>query len=275
MKRITANQYQTSERYYKLPKVLFESERYKDMKLEVKVAYAVLKDRLELSLSKGWIDEDGAIYLIYLIYSNSNLMALLGCSKSKLLSIKKTLREYGLIDEVQQSSSERGRMANKIYLGELEHETTPVSNSDGGGVKKTLGGSQRKTGSVLNSAPSETEGSETKYSETEGSDFLIEDEEERQLVDEKQEENFTSKVDGVTKYDRDYIWGLVHDQLRQTGLSQSASDYAMLYFSDRYQYALEHMRFARSAEVIAEYVFNGVLSEWTKQLRRQEVKGGD
>lgn len=29
MKRITANQYQTSERYYKLPKVLFESERYK------------------------------------------------------------------------------------------------------------------------------------------------------------------------------------------------------------------------------------------------------
>lgn len=262
MKRITANQYQSSERYYKLPKVLFESERYKDMKLEVKVAYAVLKDRLELSLSKGWIDEDGAIYLIY---SNSNLMALLGCSKSKLLSIKKTLREYGLIDEVQQSSSEKGRMANKIYLGELEHEPTPVLHTDRASVKKTLGGSQRKTGPVLYSAPSETK----------GSDFLIEDEEERQLVDEKQEENFTSKVDAVTKYDRDYIWGLVHDQLRQTGLSQSASNYAMIYFSDRYQYALEHMQFARSAEVIAEYVFNGVLSEWTKQLRRQEVKGGD
>ncbi|WNF86916.1 replication initiator protein A [Streptococcus parasuis] len=271
MKRITANQYQTSERYYKLPKVLFESERYKDMKLEVKVAYAVLKDRLELSLSKGWIDEDGAIYLIY---SNSNLMALLGCSKSKLLSIKKNLRDYGLIDEVQQSSSEKGRLANKIYLGELEHEPIPVSNSDGGGVQKTLGGYQNQPGPVLNSATSETEVSETDRSETKESESVIEDEEERQLVDEKQEENFTSKVDGVTKYDRDYIWGLVHDQLRQTGLSQSASDYAMLYFSDRYQYALEHMRFARSAEVIAEYVFNGVLSEWTKQLRRQEVKGG-
>ena len=35
MKRITANHYQTSERYYKLPKLLFESECYKDMKLEV------------------------------------------------------------------------------------------------------------------------------------------------------------------------------------------------------------------------------------------------
>ncbi|HFI0096699.1 TPA: replication initiator protein A [Streptococcus suis] len=272
MKRITANQYQTSERYYKLPKLLFESERYKDMKLEVKVAYAVLKDRLELSLSRGWIDEDGAIYLVY---SNSKLMAILGCSKSKLLAIKKTLREYGLIDEVQQSSSEKGRMANKIYLGELEHEPTPVSNSNGGSVQKTLGGYQNQSGTVLNSATSETEVSETDMSETKGSESVIEDEEEIQLVDDKQEENFSSKVDAVTKYDRDYIWGLVHDQLRQTGLSQLASDYAMIYFSDRYQYALEHMRFARSAEVIAEYVFNGVLSEWTKQLRRQEVKGGD
>jgi len=272
MKRITANHYQTSERYYKLPKLLFESERYKDMKLEVKVAYAVLKVRLELSLSRGWIDEDGAIYLVY---SNSKLMALLGCSKSKLLTIKKTLREYGLIDEVQQSSSEKGRMANKIYLGELEHEPTPVSNSNGGSVQKTLGGYQNQPRPVLNSATSETEVSETDMSETKESESVIEDEEEIQLVDDKQEENFSSKVDAVTKYDRDYIWGLVHDQLKQTGLSQSASDYAMIYFSDRYQYALEHMRFARSAEVIAEYVFNGVLSEWTKQLRRQEVKGGD
>ncbi|MGO6634038.1 DNA (cytosine-5-)-methyltransferase [Streptococcus pneumoniae] len=116
MKRITANQYQTSERYYKLPKILFEDEKYMDMKLEVKVAYSILKDRLELSLSRGWIDEEGAVYLVF---SNSKLMRLLGCSKSKLLSIKKTLKEYDLIDEVQQSSSEKGRLANKIYLGEL------------------------------------------------------------------------------------------------------------------------------------------------------------
>lgn len=79
MKRISANQYQISERYFKFPKLLFESDQYKDMKLEVKVAYAVLKDRLELSLSRGWIDNQG---FIYLIYSNSKLMELLGCSKT-------------------------------------------------------------------------------------------------------------------------------------------------------------------------------------------------
>ncbi|HEL1934693.1 TPA: replication initiator protein A [Streptococcus suis] len=274
MKRITANHYQTSERYYKLPKLLFESERYKDMKLEVKVAYAVLKDRLELSLSKGWIDEDGAIYLVY---SNSKLMALLGCSKSKLLAIKKTLREYGLIDEVQQSSSEKGRLANKIYLGELEHEPTPVSNSDGASVQKTLGGCQNQPGPVLNSATSETEVSETDMSETKESESVIEDEEEKESQTSKKNDNdyFQRKVDRVTRYDRDYIWGLVHDQLRQVGLSRAASDYAMLYFDHRYQYALENMRFADRTETIAEYVFNGVLSEWTKVQRLKELKGGE
>ena len=85
-----------------------------DMKLEVKVAYSILKDRLELSLSRGWIDEEGAVYLVF---SNSKLMKLLGCSKSNYCP-SKILKEYDLIDEVQQSSSEKGRLANKIYLGD-------------------------------------------------------------------------------------------------------------------------------------------------------------
>lgn len=258
MKRITANQYQTSERYYKLPKILFEDERYKDMKLEVKVAYEVLKDRLELSLSRGWIDEDGAVYLIY---SNSKLMELLGCSKSKLLSIKKTLHTYGLMDEVQQSSSKKGRLANKIYLGEIE--ATPVSNPDGGGVKKTLGRCAEKTTPVSKSATSETEESETKPSETE---IILEE-------DEEDTQSLVRKIEKVTKYDRDYIWRLVHDQLLQEGFSSSACDLAMMFFDERYQYALDHMRFVRRAEVIAEYVFNGLLSLWYNRMRREDADG--
>ena len=260
MKRISANHYQTSERYYKLPKLLFESDRYKDMKLEIKVAYAVLKDRLELSLSKGWIDEGG---FIYLVYSNSKLMALLGCSKSKLLAIKKTLRDYGLIEEVQQSSSEKGRLANKIYLGELEHEFTPVLNSDGGGVKKTRGQSQNQTGPVLISATSETEDNETEHSETKESDCLSEDEEEKGL---------TRKVDKPTTYDKDYIYQLVYDQLIREKFSKTSAEFVMRHFDDRYQYALDNMRFARTAEVIAEYVFNGVLAEWNKERRQEQER---
>ena len=114
-------------------------------------------------------------------------------------------------------------------------------------------------------------------SETKGSESVIEDEEEKESLTSKKNDNdnFQRKVDRVTRYDKDYIWGLVHDQLRQVGLSQAASDYAMIYFDHRYQYALENMRFADRSETIAEYVFNGVLSEWTKVQRLKELKGGE
>lgn len=114
-------------------------------------------------------------------------------------------------------------------------------------------------------------------SETKGSESVIEDEEETENLTSKKSENehFHRKVEQVTRYDRDYIWGLVHDQLRQVGLSQAASDYAMNHFDHRYKYALEHMRFAARAETIAEYVFNGILAEWTKGQRLNELKGGE
>ena len=173
---ITANHYVTSERYYKLPKTLFESPIYEDMRLDSKVSYAFLRDRLELSLKNNWVDDKGRLYLIY---SNTELMKILNCSKSTLLRIKKQLAEYGLMKEVQQSNSKNGTLANKIYLGSLvtddyfnapvpddpNPKPTPVSNLDQGGVKKTLGGCQNETGLVSNSATSETYYSETDNSE--------------------------------------------------------------------------------------------------------------
>ena len=169
---ITVEQYETSERYFKLPKLLFESPRYEDMRLDSKVSYSILKDRLSLSLKNNWVDEEGRIYLVY---SNPKLMKILNCSKSTLLRIKKQLTEYGLMQEVQQSNSEKGTLANKIYLGNLvvddsfsfsdEDDIPPVSNLNQGGVKKTLGGCQKNTGGVSNSATSETEYNETEYSD--------------------------------------------------------------------------------------------------------------
>ena len=74
---ITVEQYETSERYFKLPKLLFESPRYEDMRLDSKVSYSILKDRLSLSLRNNWVDEEGRIYLVY---SNTSLMKILKVS---------------------------------------------------------------------------------------------------------------------------------------------------------------------------------------------------
>ena len=72
-------------------------------------------------------------------------------------------------------------------MGELEHEPTPVSNSNGGSVQKKPGGCQNQPGPVLNSATSETEVSETEVSEIDVSEIkesesVIEDEEEKESL---------------------------------------------------------------------------------------------
>lgn len=279
---ISASHYQTSERFYALPKVLFENPIYEDMRLDAKVAYAMLKDRLDLSFKNNWIDEDGNIYLVY---SNPNLMKILNCSKSTLLRIKKQLAEYGLIHEIQQSTSKSGNLANRIYLGLLQDDATSrnvdkstssksdtrgVSNLDQGGVKKTPGGCQIDTGLVSNLAPNETEYSDTNNNETESS--ISEEDEEKATQNSKNKDpnSLFRKVDKATKYDRDYIWNLVYEQLLKEKFTATTADYAMIYFDGRYKYALENMRFARSSEIIAEYVFNGIVSELNQTIRRQQ-----
>lgn len=279
---ISASHYQTSDRFYALPKVLFENPIYEDMRLDAKVAYAMLKDRLDLSFKNNWIDENGNIYLVY---SNSNLMKILSCSKSTLLRIKKQLTEYGLIHEVQQSTSKSGNLANRIYLGLLQDDTVArmvdksgdsksdtrgVSDLDQGGVKKTPGGCQIYTGLVSNLTPNDTEYSETNNNETE---LCISEEDEEKATQNSKNKDPNSlfrRVDKVTKYDRDYIWNLVYEQLLKEKFTATTADYAMIYFDDRYKYALENMRFARSSEIVAEYVFNGIVSELNQTIRRQQ-----
>ncbi len=279
---ISASHYQTSDRFYALPKVLFENPIYEDMRLDAKVAYAMLKDRLDLSFKNNWIDENGNIYLVY---SNSNLMKILSCSKSTLLRIKKQLTEYGLIHEVQQSTSKSGNLANRIYLGLLQDDTVArmvdksgdsksdtrvVSDLDQGGVKKTPGGCQIYTGLVSNLATNDTEYSETNNNETE---LCISEEDEEKTTQNSKNKDPNSlfrRVDKVTKYDRDYIWNLVYEQLLKEKFTATTADYAMIYFDDRYKYALENMRFARSSEIVAEYVFNGIVSELNQTIRRQQ-----
>ena len=49
-----------------------------------------------------------------------------------LLRIKKQLTEYGLIYEVKQSNSQKGTLANRIYLGQLidDKSTRTLVNTD-------------------------------------------------------------------------------------------------------------------------------------------------
>jgi putative uncharacterized protein gbs1372 len=273
MERISLAQVNNGERFFRVPKLLFESELYKKMSAESKLLYAILKDRFELSVKNNWIDADGNIYFIFTV---EEIGEMLGCGKDKVIKLKKELKKYDLLEEVRQGLNK----PNLIYLGSLkvENEAKPLMPAEVG--KSEFRKSENQKSRTLEnrsqdfgiSEPNDTDSSEPEFSDT---DFSLEEEEEKapQNPEGKNRGNLSRKVDKATKYDRDYIWNLVHDQLLKENFSQATADYAMIHFDDRYEYALENMRFARSSEMVAEYVFNGIVAEWNRNIRKQQAEG--
>ena len=122
MKRISASQVQSSERFYRIPKILVESPLYKQMSTDAKFTYAILKDRFELSLKNNWIDKNGDVYLIYTI---TELQEILGYGNKKVIKLKKELQEYGLLDEVRQGLNK----PNLLYLGNIDYQAFPTEET--------------------------------------------------------------------------------------------------------------------------------------------------
>lgn len=102
-------QEEAAERFYRLPKVFFTSERYKKLSNDAKIAFAILQDRLELSIRNQWFDEEGNIYFLY---GNQHLGELLNCSKPTVIKIKKELHSTELLEERRMGLSQ----SNRLYL---------------------------------------------------------------------------------------------------------------------------------------------------------------
>lgn len=102
-------QEEVGERFYRLPKIFFTSEHYKKMSNDAKIAFALLQDRLELSIRNQWFDEDGYIYFLF---GNEQLSEILNCSKPTVIKIKKELQKAELLEEKRMGLSQ----SNRLYL---------------------------------------------------------------------------------------------------------------------------------------------------------------
>lgn len=102
-------QQQYREKFYQLPKVFFTNEKYMQLSNDAKIAYALLKDRLELSIKNNWFDENGDIYFIF---TNEKLKTILNCHDGKLTKIKKELSKADLLEQVRCGQGK----PNKLYL---------------------------------------------------------------------------------------------------------------------------------------------------------------
>lgn len=53
--------------FYQVPKVLFQDQHFHEITMEGKILYAVLLDRMSLSVANGWKDELRRVYIIFTV----------------------------------------------------------------------------------------------------------------------------------------------------------------------------------------------------------------
>ncbi|MET3356664.1 UNVERIFIED_ORG: hypothetical protein ABIC58_000011 [Leuconostoc holzapfelii] len=173
MNRFNKQQVENSERFYRLPKALFTNDFYKKMKPETKLAYAIFKDRFELSIQNNWVDDQGDVYLLF---SVKKMQEILGFSNKKVIAIKKELTEYELIEEERQGLNK----ANRIYVGAIKTEKEVIHKADPLGDKEVNNLHFRKCNSDTSRSVDYTRqevnkihSNDTDYSETNLSDTEI------------------------------------------------------------------------------------------------------
>ncbi|MCI2921902.1 replication initiator protein A [Staphylococcus hominis] len=98
-----------TERFYQLPKYLFEDAYFKKMSAEAKIMYALLKDRFELSIQNEWVDKNNNIYFIF---SNKHLCEYLGYAEQKIIKLKKELISFNLLIQERVGLNK----PNRLYL---------------------------------------------------------------------------------------------------------------------------------------------------------------
>ena len=139
--------------FFQFPKVLMYGEQYKHLSSDAKLAYMVLKDRLEYSLRNHWVDEKDHVYFIF---TNQELINLFNCSEHKVIKIKAELKSAGLLLQKQLGFNPKTKKnePNRLYLSKLDVKATDVYLRGGYGQKEpeTLATS----GTAKNAVPQET-----------------------------------------------------------------------------------------------------------------------
>ena len=80
--------------FYRMPKALFTDPKYRELSDSAKILYGLMLDRMSLSVSHNWLDEDGNVFIRY---SYTSITKDLNCGTEKASRLLNELEEIGLI----------------------------------------------------------------------------------------------------------------------------------------------------------------------------------
>lgn len=146
--------------FYRVPKVLFTKEQFKQLSAEAKILYGIMLDKLDLSVKNKWVDEKRRVYIIYTI---EQIMADMNCADQKATKLLDELeKKCGLIERKRQGLGKPNLIFVKNFITGVESSMMAQiqnrENHDSGAVNITTADYPKSRG--INTNHNNTENSD-------------------------------------------------------------------------------------------------------------------
>ena len=118
--------------FYRIPKLLFTNDLFKELSTDSKVLYGLMLDRMSLSIKNKWFDEENRAFIYYSI---DEIMEMLNCKKNKAITILKELDAETGIGLVEKKRQGQGK-PSVLYVKSFMVEESDASNLNKEAVQK-------------------------------------------------------------------------------------------------------------------------------------------
>ena len=113
--------------FYRIPKALFQEQRFQDLSTDAKTLYGILLDRMSLSVKNGWLDEQNRVFIIFTI---EDVKRALCCADNKATKLLRELEKFGLIERKRRGLGKPSLVYVKNFSSESSKESVKNRDND-------------------------------------------------------------------------------------------------------------------------------------------------
>ena len=111
--------------FYRIPKALFQEQRFQNLSTDAKTLYGILLDCMSLSVKNEWFDKQGRVFIIFTI---EDVKRALCCADNKATKLLRELENFGLIERKRRGQGKPCLVYVKNFSSESSKES--VKNRD-------------------------------------------------------------------------------------------------------------------------------------------------
>ena len=113
--------------FYRIPKALFQEQRFQDLSTDAKTLYGILLDRMSLSVRNEWFDKKGRVFIIFTI---EDVKRTLRCADNKATRLLRELEKFGLIERKRRGQGKPCLVYVKNFSAESSKESVKNRDND-------------------------------------------------------------------------------------------------------------------------------------------------